>query len=133
MFKQSFDPSGASSQSSSMLSKLTSSSTSSSMITSDNIRGQITWILTNISYHTLTIRLKLEKRFSATGSKSSYTERLEFFTEIINMACKTAYNTSIVCAVHTVIVIIEEIKKEMLREIDLPELITQYKLLNQYN
>ena len=49
MFKRSFDPSGTSLQLSSLQAKLTtSSSTSGSMITSNNIREQITWILTNI-------------------------------------------------------------------------------------
>ena len=49
------------------------------------------------------------------------------------MACKTAYITRTIYAVHNVIVINEEAKKELIREIDLNELIAQYKLLNQEN
>lgn len=109
------------------------SSASSNMTTSDNINEIITWILTKISYQALKILLKLETQFPIVESKSSAAKRFEFFIDIINISCKTAYSQSTICTIHNVIAINEEIKKEIYNDIDLNNLITDYKLLNQHN
>jgi hypothetical protein len=97
------------------------------MNTSDNIHQIIKWILNQISFYGLQILLKLEIQFPIMESASSSSERLGFFTEIINMACNTSYNKSIICAIHNVIIMNDLVKEELLRKIDISELITQYK------
>ncbi|CAF1501838.1 unnamed protein product, partial [Rotaria sp. Silwood1] len=109
------------------------SSSSINIVTSNNISQLISWILTKISYRALQILIKLEIQFPVFLSNSFYSDRLIFFTDIINIGCKTTYSKSIICAIHNAIVIDEEIKRELFHEIDLNELITEYNLLNKLN
>ncbi|CAF1501307.1 unnamed protein product [Didymodactylos carnosus] len=101
------------------------------IITCDNISQIIAWILNHISFHGLRILLELEIQFPIIGSISSSSERLDFFTEIINMACNTSYSKNFICAIHNVIIMNDLVKKELLRTVDINELINLYKTSNK--
>ena len=89
------------------------------------------WILNQICLRGLRILVDLEIEFPNAESTSSSSKRLDFFTKIINMACNTSYDKNIIYAIHNVINMNENIRKELLGKIDINEFITQYKMLNE--
>lgn len=100
---------------------------------SDNISQIITWTLNHISFHALKTLIDLEIQFPVIGSVSSSSERLDFFTEMINMACNTSYSKNTICAIHNVIIMNDLVKKELLDKVDINELLNQYKTSNKVN
>ena len=89
------------------------------------------WVLSHISFHGLRVLLELETQFPIIGSVASSSERLDFFTEMINMTCNTSYSKNIICAINNVIVMNDRVKKEFFRTIDTNKLISQYKISNK--
>ena len=72
----------------------------------------------------------MEMEFSSIESTSPSSERLDFFTKTINIACNTSYDKNIIFAVHNIINMNEIIKKEFLTKIDINELFSQYEMLH---
>lgn len=98
------------------------------MNTSDSVSQIITWILSHISFYGLQLLLQLETQFPIIGSAASSSERLDFFAEIINMACSASYSKNIIYAIHNIIIMNDLVKQELLHAIALNDLINQYKV-----
>jgi hypothetical protein len=90
-------------------------------------------ILKAIPYHAMRTLIELETHYPVLETGASSSERMEFFTRMINTACSASFSRSTICAAHNAIVINERIKNELLRQIDLNQLLAQCKSLNRVN
>ncbi|CAF3850775.1 unnamed protein product [Adineta steineri] len=106
-------------------------SSSKEKTTNDNTLQILKWILNQICFRGLKVLIELENEFSNIESTLTSSQRLEFFTKMINIACNTSYDKSIIVGIHNVINMNENIKNDLLGKIDMNELIITYTMLNK--
>ena len=85
-------------------------------------------ILSIISFKAFKTLIELETKCHVNQYNSFTSERMDFFTKLINMSCNSTYTKRNVCTVHNMILIDREVRDQLFDTIQLETLISDYTI-----
>lgn len=107
------------------ITKLTNETTSC-----DRILSIMKSISNEISFKGMKTLIELERSFPLIGWDAKSSERLDYFTRVLNSACNSSFSKATVLAAHNALVIDNDVRNELLRPITIEKLVTQYEATN---
>lgn len=93
----------------------------------DRIFAIMKSISNEVSFKGMKTLVELERCLPSIGGDDKSSERLDYFTRVLNAACSSTYPLATVLAAHNALVIDDDVKNELLRPVNIEKLLVEYE------